>query len=160
VSAAIYDVVCDLSYQGFDEARLGLAAARAAAGEVRRLGRRDPTVRSVRSRRRGSQVVEVRLTLDARSSREAFDVASAILRTALHGLGACTAGWESIQPRIGVARARRGGPADRSGMPLWQPPADWAAHAAAARRVTALAATLPPLSAIAQDATPTVIDLR
>ena len=162
MTGASYLVVCDLSLQNFDDRRAGYAAAKGAYAEVRRLGRLDQRIRSTRMRRNEPLVVQIAITVEATTPREAFDHCGTILRSALHAIGGSTAGWERLRPQVRraptSARRRWGRPVPSPAAPLWEPSPDWAACSAAAQRAATASRPLPPLVTTAGG--DVVIDLR
>ena len=164
-STSDYAVVCDLGVQQFDSPRAGFAMARAAYGEMRRLGSADDRVRSTRWRRAGRQAVQLTITVRAPDARRAFEVAGGLLRTGIHAAGGGTVGWEQLHPELQVISAapqrRRSGPrahaADLAALPT---PPTWAQWSAAARRHMERGPVLPPLAPACGPPRPQVIDLR
>ncbi len=156
-----YAVVCDLGVQHFDSPRTGVAMARAAYGEMRRLGVADERVRSTRWRRSARHTVELTITVRVTDARQAFEVAGGLLRTGIHAVGGSTAGWELLRPELHVAtrRGRRGGARATEPAAL-PPPPDWSQWSAASRRRMERAPVLPPLGATCGLPLPGVIDLR
>jgi hypothetical protein len=161
--ASAFVVDCDLGLQHFDSPRVAASMARAAYGEVRRLGRRDERVRATEWTRRDRDTVRVTVTVDAPDARAAYEVASGLLRTGIHTIGGSTAGWETLRPDWQV----RHDPGHRTvGAERLAPPPTWATRTAAARRRLESLPQLPPLSAVTRHATghasgmPSVIDLR
>lgn len=159
-------VDCDLGLQHFDSPRVAASMARAAYGEVRRLGRRDERVRGTEWSRRDRYTVRVSVTVDAPDARAAYEVASGLLRTGIHTIGGSTAGWETLRPDWRVSHD----PGHRAvGPERLAPPPTWATRTDAARRRLESLPQLPPLSAVTRYATahgthasrtPSVIDLR
>lgn len=156
-------VDCDLGLQHFDSPRVAASMARAAYGEVRRLGRRDERVRATEWSRRDRYTVRVTVTVDAPDARAAYEVASGLLRTGIHTIGGSTAGWETLRPDWRVSHE----PGHRAAGPdAVDPRPTWATRTAAARRRLDSLPQLPPLSAVTHHATghasstPSVIDLR
>ena len=142
-------MLCDLGLENFDTTRVGYASAKAAFAEVRHLGRLDPQVRSTRLRRPEPLTVQITITVHASSAREAAELATTILRSAVHATGGNTAGWNELMavvvaaPRPPGRRARR----TRSAGPT-SPGArfpSWDACSAAARARSASVAPLPPI---------------
>lgn len=143
-----YAVCCELGLENYDRPRVGYAAARAAFAEVRQLGRSDRRVRSTRFGRPDRLTARISITLVASSPWEAFDLARAILRTAVHSNGGSTAGWELLRPDV------RHGPG--TSFP------SWAECAVAARARSMPHESLPPLRASSSElgGAPQLIDLR
>ena len=111
MTAARYQVVCELDLDHFDDARLGHRTAKRAHTELRRLARRDWRIDSTRLRRHGRRSVEISVTVAAMTSNDALDHCQALLRTAVHATGGSTQGWEqlcatvrSATPVAGVVR--------------------------------------------------------
>ncbi len=156
-----YAVVCDLGVQHFDSPRAGVAMARAAYGEMRRLGVADERVRSTRWRRSARLSVELTITVRATDARQAFEVAGGLLRTGIHVVGGNTAGWEQLRPEVHVAtqrgRRRRARGLEPAALP---PPPDWSQWSTAALRRMERAPALPPLGAACGAPSSPVIDLR
>ncbi len=160
-----YAVVCDLGVQHFDSPRAGIAMARAAYGEMRRLGTTDERVRSTRWRRSSRQTVQLTITVRAHDAHRAFEVAGGLLRTGIHAVGGSTAGWEQLHPQLHVISAapqrrrsgRRGRAAEMAALPS---PPTWADWSATARRRMERGPVLPPISSSCGPPLPQVIDLR
>jgi hypothetical protein len=160
-----YAVVCDLGVQHFDSPRAGVAMARAAYGEMRRLGTIDERVRSTRWRRATRETIQLTITVRATDARGAFEVASGLLRTGIHAVGGSTSGWEQLHPELQVIGAvpqrrrsgRRAHAADLAALPT---PPTWAQWSAAARRRMERGPVLPPLASPCGPARRPVIDLR
>jgi hypothetical protein len=164
-----YAVVCDLGVQHFDSTRVGVAVARAAYGEIRRLGSTDERVRSTRWRRSSRQTVQLTITVRASDAHRAFEVAGGLLRTGIHAVGGSTAGWEQLHPQLQVLSAapqrrrsgrrsgRRGRAAELAALPS---PPTWGEWSATARRRLERGPVLPPISSASGPPLQRVIDLR
>lgn len=163
-STSDYAVVCDLGVQHFDSPRAGIAMARAAYGEMRRLGTADERVRSTRWRRAGRRTVQLTITVRATDAHRAFEVAGGLLRTGIHAVGGSTTGWERLHPELHVVNAaapqrRRSG---RRGHVLETTPRaagarSWEDWSTLAGRRVERGSLLPPIGSATD---PLVIDLR
>ncbi len=172
MTAARFDVVCELDLGHFDDLRLGHRTARRAHAELRRLARRDWRIDSTRRRRSGRRSVEISVTVAAATPNDALDHCQALLRTAVHATGGSTHGWEqlctsvrSATPVDGTQSATLG----RRSTPLapvgvgevavtGAAVPGWAAATATAQQRGAAPESLPPLSGGPRRVT--VIDLR
>jgi len=147
-------VSAELDLSGFDTPRVARSRLRAVMAEVQRLRRADGRLVSARLLgRRDGQSSELRLTVAASSERQAFDLGSSMVRSAIHAAGDSTAGWDRIRPEVFVDHASLGH--------RWSVPASWADAALQ----TARRSVLPPLPAFIDDRPPpfpgvAVIDLR
>lgn len=160
-----YAVVCDLGVQHFDSPRAGIAMARAAYGEMRRLGTTDERVRSTRWRRSSRETVQLTITVRAHDAHRAFEVAGGLLRTGIHAVGGSTAGWEQLHPRVEPEHRARRGPRRR--VPVPESGASLASHrtwddwSSLAQRRVERGAQLPAFGGQPDTAAdPIVIDLR
>lgn len=159
-----YAVVCDLGVQHFDSRREGIAMARAAYGEMRRLGTTDERVRSTRWRRSSRQTVQLTITVRAHDAHRALELAGGLLRTGIHAVGGSTAGWEQLHPELHLInaapprrRSARRGPAQLTALPATP---TWGEWSATARRRMERGPVLPPISSAYGPPLPRVIDLR
>lgn len=173
MTAARYEVVCELDLGHFDDPRLGHRTAKRAHAELRRLARRDWRIDSTRLRRNGRRSVEISVTVAAVKPNDALDHCQAVLRTAVHATGGSTHGWEHL-----CATVRSADPVDgtrsatlrRPSTPLAVAAAGssratsstgvpgWAAVTAIAQQRGAVPESLPPLAGARRRVT--VIDLR
>ncbi len=181
MTAARYQVVCELDLDHFDDARLGHRTAKRAHTELRRLARRDWRIDSTRLRRHGRRSVEISVTVAAMTSNDALDHCQALLRTAVHATGGSTQGWEQLcatvrsatpvagtqsavlrrpsTPLAPVAPFGAGGSSDAAVNGAAVP--GWAAATATAQQRGAAPESLPPLSpSSGGPRRVTVIDLR
>jgi hypothetical protein len=156
-----YAVVCDLGVQHFDSPRAGIAMARAAYGEMRRLGTTDERVRSTRWRRSGRQTVQLTITVRAPDEHRAFELAGGLLRTGIHAVGGSTAGWEQLHVISAAPQRRRSGRGGRDPELAALPsPPTWGDWSATARRRMERGPVLPPISSSCGPPLQRVIDLR
>ena len=165
MGAQQFAIVADVSLRLFDDPAVGRRLVRQVIEELTGLGRADGRITRIKatSHRGRPLSVDLGFVVSADSAIEAFDLGSAVLRTAIHAAGGATVGWERLVPQVtqivSAADQRRQRKSKRDRRPASvtaRGDSSWSAAAANEARRAAALAPLPPFEAAPQQ----LIDLR